>query len=1446
MKNSKNESSEESGGRSGPSSSYGHSKNIKLIEEKAFYQFFDSLPEIVVLIDLKGNIFHANKFFRSRHVPISKRSDGQNIFHYYPKTIVPRLKKAIRQVRKEKQTGQLTIPLAEQVQHITIYPVIDLKGNVEKLLIIGGDLGKKMATELDLVIEKFKYQNLINNLHEGIWVIDNENNTVFVNTRLREMLGFSTDELQERDIFYFLDPKYVASLKHYLGRQKRNSLGFQEFVFRSKTGKPVTILLGSTPIFNDNGVYNGVVLHLLDISQARALEQDLRISEGRYQSLAKIYPIGVFHTDREGNLKYVNRRWSEITGLPAREALGQGWTRAIHPDDRQKVVEKWQKAIKKKQSFKAEFRFLHLDEKITWAVVRASAERDESGEVVGFVGTLIDVTEQKQVEVSLHRSRKNLIKILELRNTQLKQRDEQIKREVEERLRSEFKLQESEARYQNLINILPDAIVVYLMEDGKIVLVNQTLVSLLKADSPDAFLGKSVRDFVPKRYQGIFEKIFRKLLDKADQTPIMEAKLRDLQGGIVNVELTAARITMEEKPAILFVIRDITERKQAQRKIREQNRFLKNILNSISDPFIVIDVKSYHVQIANSAARNLYPYRPNIYCYSLLHRLNDPCSGNLHPCPLKQVVETRDAITVEHIHYVQGKKRVFEIHGYPILNDAGEVSHMIEYTRDITVQRMAEESLQISEQRLKKAQQIARLGNWDWDIRHNKIYWSEEVYRIFGLEPKDFPASFETFLNTVHPDDREHVKNAVNEALAGLKPYSIDHRIVLPDGRIRIVHEEAEVTFDKNRKPVRMVGTTQDITEFKQTEEKLRKLSSVVEQSAEVVMITDREGRIEYVNPAFEMVTGYSWEEVLGKKPNILKSGVYDDAFYRKMWETITSGKVFYADMKNRKKNGEIYIEQKIVSALRDSKGNITSFVSTGKDVTKQKHFEEEKKKVEEKYRQFFMEDLSGDYIATADGKLLMCNPAFARILGYDSIEEVMKVNFHKFYPDRQQLKEFYDLLKREKKLVNHEMELLDRNGNRLFVIQNVRAHFDKKGNIREVQGYIIDITERKKLEQQFFQAQKMEAIGKLAGGVAHDFNNILTVIQGYSDLLLTKIPEHEPFYREILQIKKAGLRASQLTHQLLAFSRRQVIQPKVVNLNDLIHEIQKMLRRLIGEDIKLVVHLDPHLGNVKIDPGQFDQIMMNLAVNARDAMPNGGVLTIETKNMIMDEAYVKSHPIVQSGEYVMLAISDTGVGMEKDVISHIFEPFFTTKERGKGTGLGLSTVYGIVKQNNGYIWVYSEPGKGTTFKIYFPLVKQKQDQDETDYAPVQSFYGRETVLLVEDDYGVRELAESVLTEYGYHALVAESPAEAIELAKKHSGEIDFLLTDVIMPGMTGKDLAEKIIKTNPKMKILYMSGYTDNAIVQHRVLNKKVEFIQKPFTPLALLKKIRQMIDNP
>jgi len=498
----------------------------------------------------------------------------------------------------------------------------------------------------------------------------------------------------------------------------------------------------------------------------------------------------------------------------------------------------------------------------------------------------------------------------------------------------------------------------------------------------------------------------------------------------------------------------------------------------------------------------------------------------------------------------------------------------------------------------------------------------------------------------------------------------------------------------------------------------------------------------------------------------------------------------------------------------------------------------------ETRFRSLFDNVAEGVFQTSPDGRFLLVNPALVRLLGYERAEEVLGLHASELYENDDERRGLMRQLIREQQLRNAHVQLKGKGGTTIPAVINVRVVQSEGVTYHE--GTVTDVTERARLESQLRQAQKMEAIGLLAGGVAHDFNNILTAIIGYSEALLESADQSGPQREGLQEIKKAGDRAAMLTRQLLAFSRQQVLQPTVVDLNALTDNIVQMLRRVLGGNIQLVLKREGALGAIKADPGQIEQVILNLAVNSRDAMPDGGRLTIETANVELDEIFGRTHGIANPvpGPFVMIAVTDTGAGMNDETKRRIFEPFFTTKPRDRGTGLGLATVYGIVKQSQGYVWVYSEPGLGTTFKVYFPRVDEPVAGAPQPAAQTSVAGGSETILLVEDEESVRLLSRTLLERSGYTVIEAEHPTEAFEKASRSRRPIDLLVTDVMLPGESGPQLFERVRKIQPKVCVLYTSGYADQAIVDRGMFEAGSPFLQKPFFGAALVRKVRDVLD--
>lgn len=530
----------------------------------------------------------------------------------------------------------------------------------------------------------------------------------------------------------------------------------------------------------------------------------------------------------------------------------------------------------------------------------------------------------------------------------------------------------------------------------------------------------------------------------------------------------------------------------------------------------------------------------------------------------------------------------------------------------------------------------------------------------------------------------------------------------------------------------------------------------------------------------------------------------------------------------------------------RGADGRIGGIIIFTEVITQRKQTAQALLLAETRYRKIFEESIVGIFQSAPDGRYLNVNPALAHMFGYDSpqqlLEDVRDIG-NQLYVDSKRRDEFKAVLEREGVAKNFECEVYRKDGKKIWLSVNARAVYND-GVLICYEGTNVDITERKILQEQLAQAQKMEAIGRLAGGIAHDFNNAIGVAVGYGALLKERVISDETSYRYADEIGKAAQRAATLTRQLLIFSDKHVTQPVILDLNTVTTDLEKMLRRLIGEDIEVVLHLDPSIGRINADPGQIEQILMNLAVNARDAMPRGGRLVLETANAELDDTHRAEHPNVEPGSYVMFSMTDNGCGMDDHIKSHLFEPFFTTKEAGKGTGLGLSTVYGIVSQNRGHIWVYSEPGEGTCFKVYLPRVDAallSTLHREDSAAPG----GTETILVVEDDASMRELTRTCLESSGYRVINVPNGDAAIDIVSQCTELIHLLITDVVMPGMSGRALADSIAILRPTLKVMYMSGYTNDLISRHGVVDRGIAFVEKPFTKDSLLRKVRAALDS-
>ncbi len=622
----------------------------------------------------------------------------------------------------------------------------------------------------------------------------------------------------------------------------------------------------------------------------------------------------------------------------------------------------------------------------------------------------------------------------------------------------------------------------------------------------------------------------------------------------------------------------------------------------------------------------------------------------------------------------------------------------------------------------------------------------------------------------------------------------------------------------------------------------------ISENAADMIAVVDLEGRRIFNSLSYQKILGYSPEEL--QESSGFEQIHEEDRERVKHAAKLTreSGMGTTLEYRFRHKNGGWMVLESVASVIRNEKGEPEKLVIVNRDITERKKAQEALSRSEASFRSLVEGAPYGIYRATMTGQFLEVNPAFQKMLGYESAQDLFKADLAtQVFRHSADYARMNELLGESKVMQGVEMEWKRSNGEPIVVRCSGHRVDGKDGGPDYFEVFAEDVTERRTLERQLRMAQKMEAIGRLSGGIAHDFNNLLGVIIGYSGVLKKSLDKNATTFEFATEIEKAGQRAASLTRQLLAFSRQQVLTPSVLSMNSLVADMEKMLPRLLGEDINVSLSLDADLGNVKADQSQIEQVIMNLAVNARDAMPSGGKLQIQTANVEFDLAYTRDHPGSKIGSYVMLAIADSGIGMTAETIAHIFEPFFTTKKVGEGTGLGLATVYGVVKQSNGYIWVDSAPDMGAKFQIYLPrhLDTEQDSIAKPEGAPREKPQGSEMILLVEDAEPLRKLAQAFLESNGFRVLSAANGEAALELAARHSGKFDLLLTDVVMPGMNGRVLSEQLSMRQPGLKILFMSGYTDTFIAGHGVLEKGTNLLHKPFTEEIFISKVREVLDG-
>ena len=805
----------------------------------------------------------------------------------------------------------------------------------------------------------------------------------------------------------------------------------------------------------------------------------------------------------------------------------------------------------------------------------------------------------------------------------------------------------------------------------------------------------------------------------------------------IHLEEEVTRRTQALQEANTQLSREIYLRAQTQEALEASEQRLNAILRTIPDIVYRLDADG-RFSFINDAVRK-YGYRPEellgTSIFDIIHpddrsmaqfHVNERRTGKrrTYAFELRIMTRARGTIHFELESNSVSLEPIFLVEAEGLYTSTGEEKSFLGtqgIARDVTHRKRAELALRESMERLNLTLQATNDGIWDFNPQLMTVYFSPRWFTMLGYDPEELPHSFETWENLLHPEDHDRAISVVQEKAVSGEPFVQQFRMKGKHGNWCWIQSRGRsVAWDVDGRPTRVVGTHTDITAQKKAETQLERLATAIEQAVETIVVTDPEGMIQYINPAFERMTGYARQEILGHNVSVLESKETEEHFAQGIWEVLRSGNSWTGRLLNRRKDGTTYPTVSTISPVCDSKGSISSYVMVQRDVTK-------------------------------------------------------------------------------------EMEL----------------------------------------ETQLRQAQKMEAVGQLAGGVAHDFNNLLQAIEGYSSMVWEDLSDNPEIRADLEQVMRAASRASTLVRQLLTFSRRQPLKPKNINLNSTVSDAVKMLRRLLGEHIDLRVRLAAEPYTIFADPGQVEQMLINLCVNARDAMPDGGVITISSESVVLDGAYCTQHPWAVEGEYAVFSVADAGVGMSAEVREHIFEPFFTTKAMGKGTGLGLATVYSIVQQHHGLLEVQSSVGDGTTFRVFLPLTTQEVGEEVVVPATEARQKGSGTILLAEDDEFVRNLAVQILQRAGYKALVALDGEEAVALFRAHASEIDLCILDVVMPKMSGRAAYEEIAQIVPEMKVMFSTGYSHDALEMDALPKQAQHLLPKPYRPHEMLAYIKQLLSE-
>jgi PAS domain S-box-containing protein len=1016
--------------------------------------------------------------------------------------------------------------------------------------------------------------------------------------------------------------------------------------------------------------------------------------------------------------------------------------------------------------------------------------------------------------------------------------------------RVEKKLRGSEERFRTLVQQASDAIFVH-DADGRLLDVNESACKNLGYPRHE-LLRMSVMDIEQDVRTEEAVKIWRGF--KPGQSQPVRGRHRRKDGTTFPVEVSLNCYEIQGQVVFAGLARNTSDRKEYEDQLAQSVSLLRATIESSGSGILVVDMAG---KIATFNNRFLEMWRipaelvaqndDQVILKVVLEQLLEPEAFRRR---IEELYQRPAEESCDTLHFKDG--RIYDRVSRPQRLGEQIIGRVWSF-RDVTEHQHAQNSTKHERQLLRTLIDLAPDFIFVKDAESRYLVVNTTLAQRYRRQPAEMLGH--TDADFLPAELAAHFRASEQAVLAADTFCTYEDTITYPDGQPRAVVTNMVAFRDPQGKVAGLVGIGRDITKQQLAEKSMRLQSLALETAANAILITDPQGIIEWVNPAFTASSGYTFAESVGKNPrDLIRSGKHGREFFEGLWKTILAGKVWHGELTNRRKNGSLYLEEMTITPLHDAENRITHFVAIKQDITQRRRMEEDLRQAVER-TQFYMDRMPLAFIAwDRDFRVAEWNHAAEEIFGWTTAEATGQHAFKLIVPpERQpQVDRVWEDIIQTGNLASHSInENITKDGRRLTCEWRNTPWKDASGQICGCLSIVTDITEklraekeRQNLEAQLRQSQKMEAVGQLSGGIAHDFNNILTVIQGNAALLQGLELQPSEIRDCSNQIARAGERAAGLTRQLLMFARKQQMQPVNLDLNETVSQMTKMLQRILGEDISLRAEYSPALPLVLADVGMIEQIILNLAVNARDAMPGGGRLSIRTRVENFSPAAGPEN--TPAPPRVCLSVADTGTGIAPEILPRIFEPFFTTKEVGKGTGLGLATVYGIVQQHHGEITVQSEPGKGTTFNVFFSIAAPaRMEATEARPRPVLP-WGDETILLVEDEFPLRTFVSDLLQRCGYTVLEAESGPAALKIWQQHRDRIRLVLTDIIMPeNLNGIDLGHQLLADKPSLKVIYTSGYTGNLESRHATLTEGVNFIRKPFKPEAIAGIIRKNLDG-